>query len=100
MSMPIQQAQNLVQGCIDQVRKVSPNMAEAQINASRQTIAALEEVRNRLLRLIAGGYKLERLHSTLLLCDETIRMQQKILGQQGDQKARLLQLAAGLNEVL
>lgn len=99
MSMPLAQAQAMIRDCIDKMNGVAPGMVEAQINASGMTIAALEEVQGRLTRLIAGGYKLERLGSTLLLCNEALRMQQQIRQLQGDQKARLLALKAGLVEV-
>lgn len=99
MTMPIRQAQNLVEGCIQETKKVSPGTTEAAIVGSNIIIAALTEVRNRILRLIAGGYKLDRLRSTLLLCNEAIRMQEEIRKQQGDQKARLNSLLVGLNEV-
>lgn len=99
MSMPIRMAQNIVQGCLEHMSKVAPNGIEAQIGASTNNLHALIEVRGRLERLIGGGYKLDRLRSTLLLCSEAIRMQEAIRQQQGDQKARLLALAVGLNEV-
>lgn len=99
MSMPIRMAQNLVEGGIQALNKVSPNMAEAQIGASTATIVALTDVRNRLERLIAGGYQLDKLRSALLLCSEAIRQQDQIRQLQGNQKSRLLALKAGLNEV-
>lgn len=99
MTMPLNQAQQLVNSCLEHVRKVSPNMMEAQIVASGLIIASLTEVQARVVALIAGGYRLDLLRSTLLLCNEAIRMQQDVLKLQGNQKSRLLQLAAGLNEV-
>lgn len=99
MSMSLAQAQAMVKDCIHKMNGIAPGMVEAQINASGMTIAALEEVQGRLTRLIAGGYKLDRLGSTLLLCNEAIRQQRQIRQLQGNQKARLLALKAGLNEV-
>lgn len=100
MSMPIAQAQVLVRECIDSMRALAPGGVEAQINGINAGLARLEDVRGRLLKLIAGGYRLERLQSTLLLCAETIRKQQEMRRLLADQRARMLQLSAGLNEVL
>lgn len=99
MSMPIRMAQNIVKGAIEHISKVAPNGIEAQIGASTQNLVALIEVRGRLERLIGGGYQLDRLRSTLLLCSEAIRQQEEIRQLQGNQKSRLLALKAGLENV-
>lgn len=99
MSMPLANAQAIIKDCIREMSGIAPGMIEAQINASGMMIANLEKVQGSLIRLIAGGYKLDRLKSTLLLCNEALRHAKEIRQQQGDQKARLLSLKAGLNEV-
>jgi hypothetical protein len=99
MTMPIRAAQNLVEGAIQNLAKVSPNTAEGQIMSSSMILDAVREVQNRLERLRAGGYRMDRIQSTLILCNEVLRQQQTIQKMQDDQKARMLQLAAGLNEI-
>lgn len=99
MSMPIRMAQNLVRGSIEHISKVAPSGIEAQIGASTNNLHALIEVRGRLERLIAGGYRLDLLRETLLLCSEAIRQQEEIRQLQGNQKSRLLALRAGLENV-
>lgn len=112
-SMPIRVAQALVFGCIDALNKVAPGTIQAliagsdsQLAGSTRIMTALGEVETRVGRLIAGGYKLERLQSTRILVAETVRKQEEIRNLQfqvkklqGEQKARLLALKAGLSEV-
>lgn len=99
MSMPIRMAQHIVHGAIEEMNKIAPGSIEAQINASTVNLLTLISVRGKIERLIAGGYRLDLLRSTLLLCSEAIRKQEEVRKLQGDQKSRLLQLKAGLNEV-
>lgn len=99
MTMPLRMAQNLVRGCLEHLTGITPNMAMAQIEGSSRTIAALKEVQGRVQRLIGGGYRLDRLQTTLMLCNEAMRMQEQIRQLQGDQRARLEALRVGLNEV-
>lgn len=99
MTMPIAMAQNLVHGAIELVKTTTPNRAAAMVAASGETIKALTEARDRIQRLIGGGYRLERLQSTLMLCNEAIRQQETIRQLQAQNNSRLQSLLAGLNEV-
>ena len=99
MTMPLRMAQNLVTGAIDLVKSTTPNRSAAMVAASGETIVALEQARDRIAQLIGGGYRLDRLQTTLLLCNEAIRQQQQIRQLQGENNSRLQALLAGLNEV-
>ena len=84
MSIPLGQARSMVLQAMEELRGCVP--------ASTALVQRLEKVAGTCAALRGGGYKLERLSSTMMLANEVLKIQR-------EQQARMAALLAGLNEV-